>query len=167
MERQRSILDSLDVRMARMRLTIVVMAAAFCWSCGSAPPPVEAPKDPTADAGYGKTVEQLQALTAQAEELVKAGRTDEASAVVQRAQGLQARLLAAPRPTLPAMEAATDLDDLYGRMMIANKQYGWARDFFQKNAVRWKAWKPATEDTEKRRKVALERVAECEKEMAK
>jgi len=148
-----------------MRLTIVLMAAALCWSCGSAPAPVEAPKDPTADAGYAKTVEQLAALTAQAEELFKAGRTDEASVVVQRGQALQARLLAAPRPTLAAMEAASNLDDLYGRMMIANKQYGWARDFFHKNAVRWKAWKPATEDTEKRRQEALARVAECEKLM--
>jgi len=148
-----------------MRLTVVLLAAACCWSCSTPPPPVEAPKDPTADAGYGKTVEQLQALTAQAEQLVKAGRPDDAGAVVQRAQGLQAKLLSAPRPTLAAMEAATDLDDLYGRMMLANKQYGWARDFFQKNAVRWKAWKPATEDTEKRRKVALDKVAECEKQM--
>jgi hypothetical protein len=152
--------------MARMKRVIVLIAAALCWSCAPAPAPVEAPKiDPTADAGYGKTVEQLQALTAQAEELVKAGRTDDASAVVQRAQGLEARLLAAPRPTLPAMEASSDLDDLYGRMMIANKQYGWARDFFQKNAVRWKAWKPATEETEKRRKDALGKVAACERSM--
>jgi hypothetical protein len=149
-----------------MRRAIVFAGAALCWSCGPAPAPVEAPKaESTSDASYTKTIEQLTALTAQAEELFKAGRTDDASVVVQRAQGLQARLLAAPRPTLAAMEAASDLDDLYGRMMIANKQYGWARDFFQKNAVRWKAWKPATEDTEKRRKDALARVAECEKQM--
>jgi hypothetical protein len=148
-----------------MRLTIALMAAALCWSCGSAPAPVEAPKDPTADTGYGKNVEQLKSLTAQAEELFKGGRSDDASVVVQRAQALEARLLAAPRPTLPAMEASSDLDDLYGRMMLANRQYGWARDFFQKNAVRWKAWKPATEETEKRRKDALARVAECEKQM--
>ncbi len=86
--------------------------------------------------------------------------------IVQRAQPLQARLLAAPRPTLGAMEAASDLDDLYARMLMRNRQYGWARDFFQKNAVRWKAWKPQTEDTERRRKEALAHVAECEKKMS-
>lgn len=149
-----------------MRRALVVLAAALCWSCSPAPPPVEpAHVDPTTEPAYGQAVEQLKALNQQADALVGAGRADEASAIVQRAQAVQARLLAAPHPTLAAMEAASDLDDLYGRMLLANKQYGWARDFFQKNAVRWKAWKPATEDTERRRKEALARVAECEKKM--
>lgn len=150
-----------------MSLAAALAAAVLCWSCGGAPPPAAAPvqTDPTADSAYGRSVDQLAAMNQQAERLFQAGQADDASALIQRAQGLQARLLAAPRPTLAAMEAASDLDDLYGRMMMANKQYGWARDFFQKNAVRWKAWKPATEESERRRKQALARVAECEKKM--
>lgn len=151
-----------------MRLAAIVAAAALLCGCSSAPPPAEPAKavDPTADPYYAKTVEQLAAWTKQAEDLLAAGRADDAGIVVQRAQGLEARLLAAPRPTLAAMEACSDLDDLYGRMLMRNNQYGWARDFFQKNVVRWKAWKPQTEDTERRRKEALARVAECEKKMS-
>jgi ABC-type branched-subunit amino acid transport system substrate-binding protein len=150
---------------AGMRLAAILAAVVLGCSCAPAPAPVEPPKDPTADASYGKTVDQLAALTKQAEALVTAGHPDEASPIVQHAQSLQARLLSAPRPTLPAMEAASDLDDLYGRMLMANKQYGWARDFFQKNAVRWKAWKPQTPETEKRKSDALKLVGECEKKM--
>jgi hypothetical protein len=148
-----------------MRLATAALLAALCWSCASTPPPPPAGADPTADSSYGKSVDQLAELTKQAEALVAAGRPDDASPIVQRAQAIQAKLLSAPRPTLAAMEAASDLDDLYGRMLMANNQYGWARDFFQKNAVRWKAWKPQTPETEKRRADALARVAECEKKM--
>jgi len=150
-----------------MTRLIVFAAAAICWGCAPAPAPVEtAHTDPTAEAAYGQTVDQLATLTKQSQALFNAGRGDEASPILQRDQGLEARLLAAPRPTLAAMEASSDLDDLYGRMMMANKQYGWARDFFQKNAVRWKAWKPQTAETEKRRSEALARVAECERKMS-
>ena len=148
-----------------MRLAAAVALAALCWSCAPAPPPPPVNADPTADSSYGRSVDQLAALTKQAEALVAAGRPDDASPIVQRAQAIQAKLLTAPRPTLEAMEAASDLDDLYGRMLMANHQYGWARDFFQKNAVRWKAWKPQTPETEKRRADALARVRECEQKM--
>ena len=70
-------------------------------------------------------------------------------------------------PTLPAIEAASDLDDLYGRMLLRNRQYGWARDFFQKNVIRWKTWKPQTPDTERRWKQAAAAVAECDRDLAK
>jgi hypothetical protein len=63
------------------------------------------------------------------------------------------------------MEAASDLDDLYGRMLLRNRHYGWARSFFQKNAVRWKAWKPQTAETERRRQVAISAVAECDRHL--
>ena len=82
------------------------------------------------------------------------------------AQPLVSRLLSVPRPTLPAIEAASDLDDLYGRMLLRNRQYGWARDCFQKNVIRWKNWKPPTPDTERRWKQAVAAVAECDRRLA-
>src|ERR1035441_1397285 len=69
-------------------------------------------------------------------------------------QPLSLRLLAAPRPTLAAMEAASDLDHLYAAMLLANKNYGWARLAFQKNVSRWKYWRPQTPDTARRLKAA-------------
>lgn len=76
------------------------------------------------------------------------------------------RLLAVPRPTLAAMEAASDLDDLYGRMLLANRHYGWARLLFQKNLARWKNWNPQTEESGRRRKLAESRMAECDRGMS-
>lgn len=149
-----------------MRLAAAL--AILCWSCGPSAPPQQPAQavDPTADPAYGRSVDQLVAMTQQGERLFKAGQSDDASALVQRAQGLQARVLAAPRPTLAAMQAISDLDDLYGRMLMANKQYGWARDVFQKNVVRWKTWKPETDETVRRREDAVARVLECERKMS-
>jgi hypothetical protein len=61
------------------------------------------------------------------------------------------------------MEAASDLDDLYGRMLLANRHYGPARLMFQKNVARWTHWRPQTDDSMARRKIAEAAVAECDR----
>jgi hypothetical protein len=71
-------------------------------------------------------------------------------------------LLAAPHPTLEAMEAASDLDQLYGQMLFTNHNYGWARLFFQKNTSRWKIWKPQMPETIRRLKLAEDGIAACD-----
>jgi hypothetical protein len=109
--------------------------------------------------------EQLTALNRQAEALMARGSFDEAAAAISRGQPLQGRLLEAAHPTLTAMEAASDLDDLYGRMLLHNEQYGWARSTFQKNVMRWKHWKPPTDSTAQRLKTATEAVAECDRRL--
>jgi len=73
-----------------------------------------------------------------------------------------ARVLAAQHPTLGAMEAASDLDQLYGQMLFANHNYGWARLFFQKNTARWKLWKPQTPETLQRLKQAEDAIVQCD-----
>jgi len=146
-----------------------ILAALAVALSACAPPsrPVEQPKrEPTAEAWYAETVQKLVALNRDAEALFEAGKFDAAGAAVTQAQPLANRLLSVPRPTLPAMEAASDLDDLYGRMLLRNRQYGWARDFFQKNVIRWKSWKPQAADTERRWKQAAAAVAECDRGLA-
>ncbi len=105
-------------------------------------------------------------MNRQAQTLLAAGKSDEAAALITMAEPLENRLLAAPQPTLAAMEAASDRDDLYGRMLLANHNYGWARMTFQKNAVRWKIWKPQTAETVRRRKLAESAMDECDRLMA-
>jgi len=100
-----------------------------------------------------------------AEQLLQSGRSKEAAAIVTSGQSLQNRLLAAPRPTLEAMEAIADLDRIYGRMLVSNGYYGEARLLFQKNVTRWKTWKPPTPDTERRLKEANSDIAECDRHM--
>jgi hypothetical protein len=65
------------------------------------------------------------------------------------------------------MEAASDLDDLYGRMLLSNRHYEWAQFQFQKNLARWKYWKPQTPDTARRMEAAETAIAECDRGMMK
>jgi hypothetical protein len=57
------------------------------------------------------------------------------------------------------------LDQLYGRMLLSNRHWGWARLQFQKNLSRWKHWTPQTADIERRIKEAEAGVAECDRHM--
>ncbi len=148
-----------------MRLTIL-MAAAILAGCGPAPGPVEQAKiDPAQEAWYGNAVEQLASMDRQAQGLLQRGKADEAAAIITAGEPWATRLLSAPRPTLRAMEAVSDLDDLYGRMLLANHNYGWARIMFQKNLARWKTWKPQTDETAHRLKLAEAAIAECDRRL--
>ncbi len=144
--------------------TILMLVLGAC----SSPPPraVEQPKlDPAKEAWYAETVAQLSALNREAEGLWKRGRSEEAAAALSKGQPLQARLLAVREPTLAAVEAASDLDDLYGRMLLSNGHVGWARLVFQKNVTRWKMSKPQTADTERRLRQARAGIAECDRRL--
>jgi hypothetical protein len=149
-------------RAAAFSIFCLVMAG-----CGEAPKKAaEPPRDPTLEAGYGTAVAELAATGREAKALLAAGKNDAAAAAITKAQPLIASVLAAPHPTLAAMEAASDLDELYGRMLLANKNYGWARMQFQKNRSRWVHWAPQTEDTERRRRAAEAAIAECDRAIA-
>ncbi len=149
-----------------MRL-VVFAAAALLAACGSAPAPVPtAVPDDTSTEAYRDAVAQLVSMDRKAEQLFQQGRADDASALILKAEPLANRVVAVPRPALEAMEAASDLDHLYGRMLLANHNYGWARLQFQKNLARWKAWKPSTPETERRLRQAQDSIAECDRKMA-
>ncbi|HUI81726.1 MAG TPA: hypothetical protein VLY24_27575 [Bryobacteraceae bacterium] len=143
-----------------------ILAVAILSGCAAPPPAASSKADPSEEAWYGKAVEQLAAMDRQAKSLLEQGKADQAAAIITDGEPWVSRLLAVPRPTLGAMEAASDLDDLYGRMLLTNHNYGWARIMFQKNVARWKTWKPQTDETERRRKVAEAAIAECDRRMA-
>ena len=135
---------------------------------GCAPAPAPAPKrapDPVTEDWYGPVTAQLAAMNREAEGLIRGGKSDEAAAIITKGQPVAARLLTAPRPTLEAMEAASDLDQMYARMLLDNKNYVWARLTFQKNVSRWKNWRPETAESARRLKLAREGIAECDRRM--
>ena len=151
-----------------MRL-VAVMAAAILAGCAPAPsPPARetAEIDATREAWYGEAVEQLATMDRQAQSLLERGKADEAAAIITAGESWVNRLLSVPRPTLAAMEAVSDRDDLYGRMLLANHNYGWARLMFQKNLARWRNWKPQTDETARRLKLNEAAIAECDRRMA-
>ena len=129
--------------------------------CGSAPAPVS--RDTALPSWYAATLDQLTNLNREAQDDFAHGRSDRAAAKIKQAQPVAARLLGVPQPSLPAVEAASDVDDLYGRMLLANRNYGWAQMFFQKNRSRWKNWKPQTDESQRRFKLAEAEIAECDK----
>jgi hypothetical protein len=150
--------------MRALFLTFVLLLAA----CAPAPAPAPTPKpppDPTAEAWYGPLTARLAEVNRQAENLLHDGKSDQAAALITQGQPLSLRLLAAPHPTLAAMEAASDLDHLYATMLLGNKNYGWARLAFQKNVSRWKNWRPQTPETGRRLKLAQDGIAECDRRM--
>jgi hypothetical protein len=141
---------------------LALLVAAFLTGCASAPGPQ---RDPTAEAWYGRTIQQVDALNRKAESSFESHQPDQAAALIQEGQPLVSRLLSVSRPTLPAVEAASDLDDLYGRMLLSNRHYGWARLLFQKNLSRWRHWQPSTPDTARRLKQAESAIAECDRHL--
>ena len=147
-------------------LCVAILGLAI--GCGEAPKKVEVVKvDPTTQAAYAEAVAELAGLVRQATELLAAGKSDAAAAAITKGQPLSAQVLGAPHPTLTAMEAASELDELYGRMLLGNKNYGWARMVFQKDRSRWVHWQPQTVDTERRKRSAEAGMAECDRGMAK
>jgi len=151
-----------------MRRIVIAAAAAATLACGPAPQPAQQPKpavEQTTLPWYRQSTEELAAFNRQAEELFQDGQFQQAAAIIGQTQPLADKLLTVSRPTLEAMEATSDHDALYGRMLLHNGQIGWARMTFQKNVVRWRAWKPQTPETEARAKAAADAVADCDKRM--
>jgi hypothetical protein len=143
-----------------------MITAAILTGCGSAHAPLDSSShDPTEEDWYSQTVEQLAGMNREAETLFQNGKADQAAAIIVNGQPLMSRILSVPRPTLAAMEAASDLDHLYGRMLLANRHYGWARLFFQKNLARWKHREPRTPETARRLKQAESAIAECDRHL--
>jgi hypothetical protein len=145
-----------------MRL-LAIIAAIFLTGCASAPPPGA---DGAVPAWYQKTVDQLAELNRSADRFFQDGKPDQAAALIEKGQPLVSRLLNVPKPSLAAVEAASDLDDLYGRMLLSNRHYAWAITMFEKNRARWKNWSPQTPETARRLKLAETAIEECDRRMA-
>ncbi len=129
-------------------------------SCGGGAPST---RDPAQEAWYRQTTDQLAAADRRAEAFYKDGKRDDASTIIEKSEPLATKLMSVPKPTLEATEAASDLDDLYGQMLLSNRHWGWARLLFQKNLNRWKHWQPQTEETARRYKLAVSEIIECDK----
>ncbi len=145
---------------------LVTLLAVLLAGCTPAPAPAPVAKmtaDPVTEEWYAPATAELAAMNRQAEGLLREGKSDQAAALITKGQALAGRLLAAPRPTLAAMEAASDLDQLYAGMLLGNRNYGWARLAFQKNVSRWKNWRPQTQETARRLKLARDGIAECDR----
>jgi len=142
-----------------------ILATVLLASCGPSATPTSA--DPTRESWYAQDTAKLVQIAKQAQAAFESGKFDEASALIEKAQPIEKRLVSVAHPTLEAAEAASDLDDLYGRMLLKNHHYGWARLMFQKSLNRWKHWSPQTEETKQRYQKAASEIDACDREMTK
>ncbi len=142
-----------------------VIACMFIIGCGSSEPPRPQRPDPTKESWYVPATAQLAEVNRQAAALLSAGKPDDASALIQQADGMAQRLISVPSPTYEATVAVSDRDALYGKMLIKNRHYGWARMEFQKIVTRWKAWQPQTEETRRRLAEAEAQLAACDRQL--
>jgi hypothetical protein len=140
-----------------------ILATLLLVGCEATHAPGTSGSDGTNQAWYRQTVEQLAGMNREADRLFQSGKSDEAAAIIEKGEPLVKRLLDVSHPTLAATEAASDLDDLYGRMLLSNRHYGWARLMFQKNLARWKYYQPATPETARRLKQAVDAIEECDR----
>ena len=148
--------------------TLLVIAAVLLAGCEAPPPPPsKAAVDPVTESWYAPAIQELAALNGEAVALGKAGKTHDAAERITKGQAIAGKLLAAPRPPIEAMQAASDNETLYAQMLLENKNYGWARLSFQKNVSRWKHWRPETEESAKRLKEAQDGIAEVDRLLAK
>jgi hypothetical protein len=146
----------------KARPYILILGIAVMSGCGSAPV-ASTDSDATRQAWYGETTQQLAVIARDASSAFEQHKPDEAAALIQKGQPLMQRLLDVRQPTLGAVEAASDLDDLYGRMLLSNRHYEWAEFLFQKNRSRWKNWNPQTPETARRQKQAEAGIEECDR----
>jgi hypothetical protein len=145
---------------------VIVSTLVLSTGCGPAPPPTVVEKlDPVKEPHYLKTVEQLVAMNREAQAAYSGGDSDKAAKIMEKEKPLVSEVLAVPKPSLQAMEAASDLDQLYGTMLLKNRHYGWARILFQGNLARWKHWQPQTPESARRLKEAESGMAECDRHL--
>jgi len=142
---------------------LLLVLTAVLATCSPAPQRPKPKPDPVSEAWYGQTLAQLTAMNREAEDALRNGGVDRGAAIITSGQPLIHRLLSVPQPTLSAMEAVSDLDQLYGRMLLGNRHYVWARTLFQKNLTRWSLWTPQTPETLRRLRMARSAVAECDR----
>ena len=146
------------------RSTLAVILALLFTACSPQASMPERPEEPvgTESPAYALTIQQLNDLNGKASDLLRRGDSTQAAALVKDGQPLARELLRARKPTLAAMQAVSDHDHLYGTLLLGNRHYIWARQFFQTNVTRWKNWQPATEDTVRRLGEAKAAVARCD-----
>lgn len=149
------------------RLLVSGLLAIVLLFAACAPAPKEPPPDPTAEPAYAGTIQRLATMNVEAREHFEAGRRGEAAELVNAGIPLSKELLGVSRPTLEAMQAASDLDQLYGDMLLSNRHTVYAREFYQRNAARWRNWRPQTEDTRRRLREANDAIARCDRELTK
>jgi len=146
-----------------LALALLVFALSACTPRDT--PVLVPPADPMQKESYRDALAQLRNWNAEAAAHWQKGEKDLAAAALKQAQPLAKELLDARRPPREAFEAVSDFDQLYAAVLLANGHTVWARQIYMTNAVRWRNWKPETEDTRRRRDEAERGVAEADRKL--
>lgn len=144
-------------------LALLLLALSACAPRDT--PVLAPPADPMQKASYREALGQLREWNAEAAAHWQKGEKALAASALKQAQPLTKELLDARRPPQEVFEAVSDFDQLYATVLLSNGHTVWARQIYMTNAVRWRNWKPQTEDTKRRRGEAEQGVAEADRKM--
>lgn len=150
---------------ARILAAAAILLFALCACTPSDVPVLAPPADPMQKASYREALDQLRHWNAEALAHWQKGEKPLAAAALKQAQPLTKQLLDARRPPREVFEAVSDFDQLYAAVLLSNGHTAWARQIYMTNVVRWRNWKPETEDTRRRRREAELGVAEADKKL--
>jgi hypothetical protein len=129
----------------RMR-TLLVAARDVMVSCAAPPPPPaqKAAVDPGDGEWYAPAITELAGLNRESGVAIAGAASPTMRRENHEGAGVVGAAAVGCAPPLEAMEAAADNENLYAGMLLANKNFGWARLSYQKNVSRWKNWRPQT-----------------------
>lgn len=153
--------------MERNQLLQALCALALLLAaCGS---PARAPQAaaPKIDrAAQRARLAELENANRAARELFDKGDRAAAGEIVGRTEAMAIALIGGdPSPSIEIMRAVSDHDELYGRLLMANRHWGHARHILAKIENRWRLWQPQDDESRKRRSGAITLMRECEQHM--
>lgn len=152
--------------MERIQLLQALCALALLASCGGDRPPAK-PAAPALDRVRQRAqLAELESANRAAWDHYRQGNRTAAGDIVGRTDALSIGLMGGdPRPSIEIMRAVSDHDELYGRLLMANRHWGHARHILAKIENRWRLWQPQDDESRKRRADALVLMRECEQRM--
>lgn len=153
--------------MERHQLLQALCALALLLaSCGSPARPPQAAAPKIDRAAQRARLAELENANRAARELFDKGDRTAAGDIVGRTDAMAIALIGGdPSPSIEILRAVSDHDELYGRLLMANRHWGHARHILAKIENRWRLWQPQDDESRQRRAGALALMLECEKRM--
>lgn len=152
--------------MERRQLLQAVLALVVLAGCESRPDPKQQAGPQIDRSAQRAKLAELEGANRQAWEHFRKHERTAAGDIVGRTDALSNNLIGGdPAPSIEIMRAVSDHDELYGRLLMANRHWGHARHIIAKIENRWRLWQPQDDESRKRRQAAIELMRECDRNL--
>jgi hypothetical protein len=148
-----------------MQFGLLLLTLIFA-GCGKMAPP-RAVTEAEAGDTYRKALSDLQRLNAEAAEFRKAKNLNAASDRITEGIVPAKILLAVREPSLAALEAVSDHDQMWAEMLMENRHFGHARQMWATEVARWKNYPNPAPSIQARLARAQKGIADCDRQLFK